>query len=156
LDLVARPLGDKAAPYLRPLVGFTNGSSWPNIQEFTEEALGHLEERARVTGDAIIGARYSDIIWERRRKHEVARDAVVKYLAAANGYLELDWGIELAKATARAIELCLLVNDKALLTKALSVLRRLLIHFGKAEDPLGASNWPRSPSRYPNWSSREA
>jgi hypothetical protein len=135
LDLMPRPLGDKAAPYLRPLVGFTNGSSWPNIQEFTEEALDHLEERARVTGNTIIGARYSDIIWERRRKHEFARDAVLKYLAAANRYLELDWGIELAKATARAIELCLLLNDKVLLAKALSVLRRLLIHFGKAEDP---------------------
>jgi hypothetical protein len=134
-ELVGRPPWENEDPYFRPAAAYSDGSSWPQIDSFTDEMLDYVEERANVTQNPILKARYSDVIWERRKRHECARQAVGGYLAAANHYARLGWGIETAKAIARALELCLHLNDKELLAQPLSLLRSLLLRFTKADDP---------------------
>lgn len=134
-ELMSRPLYEKTESYFRALCQWSDGTSWPRIDEFPDEQLDYLEERAISTPNPMLEARYSDIVWERRQKHEFARRAVGAYLASVEHYLQLGWGIEMQKALARAIELCLLLNDDKLLARPLKLLRKLLSHFTAAADP---------------------
>lgn len=62
-----------------PQFGFEDGSSWPNPKTFSEEQWGYLAERAHVTDNFAVRARYSDLLWFYRKDFQRGLVAVLAY-----------------------------------------------------------------------------
>ena len=94
---------------------FYNGGVFPDPNSIPDEALDYYEKRAEETKNPIHKARYCDIIWEKRKKHLFARNAIDAYLECIPIYLENDWQSEMADCFQRSAELALSLNDDELI-----------------------------------------
>ncbi|MDY6894760.1 MAG: DUF4209 domain-containing protein [Thermotogota bacterium] len=98
-----------------PMWEYNNGSVFPDPNSIPDEALDYYEKRAEETKNPIHKARYCDIIWEKRKKHLFARNAIDAYLECVPIYLENDWQSEMADCFQRSAELALSLNDDELI-----------------------------------------
>lgn len=108
-----------------PLVTYTNGSVFPDIQKFTDEQIEYYKARANETSNPIHRARYNEIIWETRRDHTFARNAITAYLKCLPIFYKNNWEIELVDSLQRVTELSLTLNDE----KAIENVREVLIEW---------------------------
>ena len=73
------------------MVGYSDGSTWPDPNGFSLEALEYLRDRAEATANSILKARYYDLIFEKSNlpgKHLSALAAIDAYLESARRLAE--------------------------------------------------------------------
>jgi hypothetical protein len=95
-----------------PLVEYTSGVVFPDVESFSEEQIDYYKRRADETKNPIHKARYSDIIWELKKNHIFARKAIDAYLQCVPVFYDNDWQIEMADSLGRAAQIALSLNDK--------------------------------------------
>jgi len=95
-----------------PLVEYTNGTVFPDVESFSEEQIDYYKRRADETRNPIHKARYSDIVWELQKDHTFARKAIDAYLQCVPSFYDNDWQLEMADSLGRAAQLALFLNDK--------------------------------------------
>jgi hypothetical protein len=95
-----------------PLVEYTSGTVFPDVESFSEEQLDYYRKRADETRNPIHKARYSDIIWELRKDHIFARKAIDAHLQCVPLFYDNDWQLEMVDSLGRAAQLALYLNDK--------------------------------------------
>lgn len=99
-----------------------NGEEWkyPDLEKhFPKEAIEYYKNRANVTNNPILKARYSDVIWELDRDVDYARLAVSAYLDCCPIYFTNEWDHELADSLGRAIAIASMIKDQSLIDKSL-------------------------------------
>lgn len=99
-----------------------NGEEWkyPDLEKhFPKEAIEYYKNRANVTNNPILKARYSDVIWELDRDVDYARLAVSAYLDCCPIYFTNEWDHELADSLDRAIAIASMIKDQSLIDKSL-------------------------------------
>lgn len=99
-----------------------NGEEWkyPDLEKhFPKEAIEYYKNRANVTNNPILKARYSDVIWEFDRDVDYARLAVSAYLDCCPIYFTNEWDHELADSLGRAIAIASMIKDQSLIDKSL-------------------------------------
>jgi hypothetical protein len=99
-----------------------NGEEWkyPDLEKhFPKEAIEYYKNRANVTNNSILKARYSDVIWELDRDADYARLAVSAYLNCCPIYFTNEWDHELADSLDRAIAIALMIKDQSLIEESL-------------------------------------
>lgn len=95
-----------------PLAKFSNGSVFPDITTFSHEQIEYYRRRADETSNPIHRARYSDIVWELRKDHVLARKAIDAYLLCVPQFYKNDWQMEMADCLGRVVDLALSLNDE--------------------------------------------
>ncbi len=95
-----------------PLVEYTSGAVFPDVESFSEEQLDYYRRRADETRNPINKARYSDIVWELQKDHIFARKAIDAYLQCVPLFYDNDWQLEIADSLGRAAQLALSLNDE--------------------------------------------
>ena len=100
-----------------PMMVYSNGATSPSPKSISEEAMDYYEKRAETTENPIHCSRYSDLIWEKRRKHEFARKAISSYLECAPIFVQNGWDMEMADCLQRSTELAMMLNDEAEINK---------------------------------------
>jgi len=106
------------------------GEEWkyPNLEKhFPEEAIEYYKNRANVTNNPILKARYSDVIWELDEDVNYARLAVIAYLDCCPIYFTNEWDHELADSLDRAITIASMINDQKLIDESLKKHYELII-----------------------------
>lgn len=103
--------------------GTTNsGEEWkyPDLEKhFPKESIEYYKNRANVTNNPILKARYSDVIWELTKDVRYARLEVTAYLDCCPIYFNNEWDNELADSLDRAVAIALMINDKFLTDESL-------------------------------------
>ena len=94
-----------------PVATCEDGSQLPDPATFTDEALDYYAQRAEETSNPIHRARYCDFLWEKRREHHFARNAIDAYLDCLTVCLANRWYHEAADVVSRALELALGLSD---------------------------------------------
>jgi len=102
-----------------------NGSVYPDIKKFTDEQIEYYKARANETSNPIHRVRYNEIIWETKRDHTFARNAITAYLKCLPIFYKNNWEQELADSLQRATEISLTLNDK----KAIETVREALVEW---------------------------
>ena len=90
------------------------GEEWkyPDLEKhFPKEAIEYYKNRANVTNNPILKARYSDVIWELDRDVDYARLAVSAYLDCCPIYFTNEWDHELADSLDRAFAIASMVKN---------------------------------------------
>jgi len=118
-----RYLRKKSKTRFAPMVVYTNGAVFPDINKFTSEQIEYYKIRANETLNPIHKARYNDIVWEMRRDHTFARNAIVAYLACVPIFFGNNWEMEMTDSLVRATELALTLNDQ----NAIDTVREALV-----------------------------
>ncbi|PNR88815.1 hypothetical protein X925_05240 [Petrotoga sp. 9T1HF07.CasAA.8.2] len=98
------------------------GEEWkyPDLEKhFPKEAIEYYKNRANVTNNPILKARYSDVIWERDRDADCARLAVSAYLDCCPIYFTNEWDHELADSLDRALAISSMIKDQSLIDESL-------------------------------------
>jgi len=115
----------KSKTRLAPMVVYTNGSVFPDIRNFTNEQIEYYEARANETSNPIHKARYNEIVWETRKDHTFARNAIIAYLNCVPIFYRNNWEIEMTDSLLRATELALTLNDQ----NAIESVRQALVEW---------------------------
>lgn len=98
------------------------GEEWkyPDLEKhFPKEAIEYYKNRANVTNNPILKARYSDVIWELERDVDYARLAVSAYLDCCPIYFTNEWDHELADSLDRAFAIASMIKDQNLIDESL-------------------------------------
>lgn len=98
------------------------GEEWkyPDLEkDFPKEAVEYYKNRANVTTNPILRARYSDVIWELDKDVNYARVAVRAYLDCCPIYFTNEWDRELADSVGRALAIASTINDQSLIDASL-------------------------------------
>lgn len=101
-------------PRFAPMMTYTDGSIFPDPDDFNEEAIKYFETRANKTNHATLRARYLDIVWEKggkEDKFETGKKLVGAYIDAYKTYAH-DNEIERLDCLYRAIEIALAIERK--------------------------------------------
>ena len=125
---------NKGERYFGPLATYTDDSVFPNWDGMTEDKLDLYEQRANTARNTIVTCRYSDIVWEKRRKHEFARRAISNYVEVARIYHGRGWGLQMVHALQRATELALQLGDNALIRDCVELLTSYLERLQETTD----------------------
>ena len=105
------------------------GEEWkyPDSEKhFPIGAIEYYKNRANVTNNPILKARYSDVIWELDKDVNYARLAVRAYLDCCPIYFtnevkdDFDWDHELADSLDRAITIAVMIKDQSLIDESLT------------------------------------
>ncbi|WP_063563851.1 DUF4209 domain-containing protein [Paenibacillus sp. O199] len=100
---------------------------YPDVdRDFPDAFFEYYEIRANETDNPRLKARYSDFIWERKRKFPLALIAIDAYLACSDVFYSLGWGRETKDALARAVQLALSINNKEKLKNAVEKTHSIL------------------------------
>jgi hypothetical protein len=103
--------------------GTTNkGEEWkyPDLEKhFPKETIEYYKNRANITNNPILKARYSDVIWELDKDVNYACLAVKAYLNSCPTYFTNEWDHELADSLDRAITIASMINDQSLIDESL-------------------------------------
>jgi len=94
------------------------GEEWkyPDLEkDFPKEAIEYYKNRANVTNNPVLKARYSDVVWEFDKDVNYARLAVRVYLDCCPIYFTNEWDHELADSLDRAITIASIINDQSLI-----------------------------------------
>ena len=95
----------KSKSRFEPSITYTNGDVWPDKSSFTQEQLDYYRQRAEVTTNSVMKARYIDIVYEldkKSRSPEFAEKLVDAYLDAHSSTSSLT-GIKQIDQLARAL-----------------------------------------------------
>lgn len=95
-----------------PLVEYTNGTVFPDIESFSDEQIDYYRRRADETSNPIHKARYSNVVWELKKDYLFARKAIDAYLQCVPQFYDNNWQLEMVDCLGRAAELSLTLNDK--------------------------------------------
>jgi len=98
------------------------GEEWkyPDLgKDFPKEAIEYYKNRANVTNNPVLKARYSDVVWEFDKDVNYARLAVRAYLDCCPIYFTNEWDHELADSLDRAITIASIINDQSLIDESL-------------------------------------
>ena len=98
------------------------GEEWkyPDLEkDFPNEAIEYYKKRASATTNAILRARYADVIWELDKDVHYARVAAEAYLDCCGIYLTNEWDRELADALDRGLSVAMAINDEGLVDTGL-------------------------------------
>lgn len=98
------------------------GEEWkyPDLEKhFPRESIEYYKNRANVTNNPILKARYNDVIWELDKNVNYARLAVSAYLDCCPIYFINEWDHELADSLDRASTIASSINDQKLINKSL-------------------------------------
>jgi len=98
------------------------GEEWkyPDLEkDFPKEAIEYYKNRAKVTQNPILKARYSDVIWELDKNSNYAHLAVRAYLDCCSIYFTNEWDHELTDSLDRAITIASMINDQNLIVESL-------------------------------------
>ncbi len=102
--------------------GTTNeGEEWkyPDLEKhFPKEAIEYYKNRANVTNNPILKARYSDVVWELDKDVNYARLAIRAYLDCSAIYFTNEWEKELSDSLDRAIAIASMINDQMLIDES--------------------------------------
>ena len=76
----------KPAPGQRfvPVVEFVNGQVWPDRAALPDDFREYIEHRASTAANAVLQARYLDLLWDLYRSVEHGKQAIDAYLASAS------------------------------------------------------------------------
>ncbi len=132
-------LDEPTKPRFVPMVEYTNGTVFPNPDEFGEDAITYFRARVSEIDNAVMKARYLDFIWEKggkENKYEVGRQLVSAYIDAFNAY-SFDNEIERIDSLYRAIFIATRLEKKkagVLTSAAISELIKYLQLLQRAEN----------------------
>jgi len=79
---------DRDDRWLRPCVGFSDGTEWPTLDTLPEIAADVYRMEVERTSLPAVRSRCLDLLWELRQGHECARQAVQEHLAVVAERLE--------------------------------------------------------------------
>jgi hypothetical protein len=97
------------------------GEEWkyPDLEkDFPKEAIEYYKNRANVTNNPVLKARYSDVVWEFNKDVNYARLAVRAYLDCCPIYFTNEWDHELADSLDRALTIASIINDQSLIDES--------------------------------------
>lgn len=123
----------KSKTRLAPMIVYTNGSVLPDMRDFTNEQIEYYKARANETSNPIHKARYNEIVWETRKDHTFARNAIIAYLKCVPIFYRNNWEIEMADSLLRATELALTLNDRNAIESVRQALVEWLERLSKAK-----------------------
>lgn len=98
------------------------GEEWryPDLEKhFSKEAIEYYKNRANITNNPILKARYSDVIWELDKNVDYARLAASAYLDCCPIYFTNEWDHELTDSLDRAITIASMINNQKLIDESL-------------------------------------
>lgn len=126
------PERDKNNP-LQPMM-VMDGKRTLIPDDINDDFLDILEELVPLTLDAEMRARFADIIWLRRRKYQYGNLASESYIDSARILFEQE-ELDAHRRVERAIQLALLLNNRANFDKAIRLLREVLDNHIKVNGP---------------------
>jgi len=100
----------------------SEGEEWkyPDLEkDFPKESIEYYKNRANITKNPILRARYSDLVWELDKDVYCARLAIRAYLDCCPIYFGNEWDHELADSLDRAITIASMVNDRSWIDESL-------------------------------------
>lgn len=86
---IINPLHESGKSRFMPLVEYTDGTVFPNPEEFDKAALDYLRARVPAINNPAMKARYLDFLWEyggKENKYETGKQLVAAYLDAFSSY----------------------------------------------------------------------
>lgn len=120
------------------MIGYADGTKWPDPERFDAQHLAHLEKKAESTYNPAIKSRYYDICWERQRDHRHGRAAVNAYFDTAEALSSSEESIEkwdLIQALSRSLVISLQLNDKHLIDDSIHRITTQLDLESTSENP---------------------
>jgi len=110
------------------------GEEWkyPDLEkDFPKEAIEYYKNRANVTNNPVLKARYSDVVWEFDKDVNYARLAVRVYLDCCPIYFTNEWDHELGDSLDRAITIASIINDQSLIDESFKKHYELIKQLGE-------------------------
>ena len=132
------------------MLGYSDGSTWPDPNGFSLMAMEYLRDRAESTANPILKARYHDLVFEKSNlsgKHTSALAAIDAYLESAHRLAEsshTDHQIEMINAMDQATYLALKLGNR---DKVHAVVQSLIALIGRQVLPTTEN---REPAKHPS------
>lgn len=120
------------------MIGYADGTKWPDPESFDAQHLAHLEKKAESTHNPAIKSRYYDICWERQHDHRHGRAAVNAYFDTAKALgssKEIIEKWDLIQALSRSLVISLQLNDKHLINDSIHRITTQLDLESTSENP---------------------
>jgi len=93
---------------------------YPDLKKhFPKETIEYYKNRAKITNNPILKARYGDVIWELDKDVSYTRLAIRAYLDCCPIYFTNEWDRELADSVDRAITIASMINDQRFIDESL-------------------------------------
>jgi len=131
------------------LVGYSDGSTWPDPNGFSQEALLYLRDRANATPNPVLKARYHDLLFEKGKAlggHFSALAAIDAYLESGRRFAESELArqaMEMINSIDQATHLALTLGSQEKISEVIQSL--ILLIEGQAKPPPEKANLEKDP-----------
>ncbi|MEH7298524.1 MULTISPECIES: DUF4209 domain-containing protein [Bacillus] len=128
---------DKQESRFGALLGYDNGTEWPDIKKFDVDQFKYYEERLLKTDNVFLKARYSDFLFEfGKKKITMNKYQISEYLLTSlekiiDHYRSAEENFEYISAVARLVEVSLLMGHEKQLKEVVNLLYSQLIEWNK-------------------------
>lgn len=86
--------------------------------KFSDDMIEYFKRRVSQTNNAIMKAKYCDVVWEVKKDVAYLKLAIKSYYEACEIYLNNDWGVELSNSLNRALQMSAMIKDPQLITES--------------------------------------
>jgi len=131
------------------LVGYSDGSTWPDPNGFSQEALVYLRDRANATPNPVLKARYHDLLFEKGKAlggHLSALAAIDAYLESSRRFAEAELArhaMEMINSMDQATHLALTLGNQEKISEVIQSL--ILLIEDQAKPPPEKAEPEKSP-----------
>lgn len=119
------------------MVGYTDGTEWPDINIFTDEQFQYYEERLLETNNIFLKVRYSDFLFEcgnkkiKMNKYQISQYLLSSLKDTIEHYQHNEEDYEYISAISRLVEVSLLMGNEEKLTEAIELIYSRLIQWNE-------------------------
>ncbi|PFT62607.1 hypothetical protein COK67_20055 [Bacillus cereus] len=128
---------DKKESRFGAMLGYTNGTEWPDIKKFTDDQFKYYEERLLETDNLFLKVRYSDFLFEygnkkiNMNKYQISQYLLSSLVEISDHYRCNEEDYEYISAVARLVEVSLLMGNEEKLKEVVHLIYSQLTEWNK-------------------------